>query len=211
MRKVLIFPGIGSTASMYHRLANTNQNIQICDWPEWQGASGLSELAKRCIEHYQIDEHTIVGGSSLGGMVSSEIAKHAKCRGLILIGSCLDFSCIPIRYLTSTGAWLIKDRWLKSFASKLPQSIAGRSSLLTDPAFVRWALQSMFEWSGVLRNDLNSIKSIHGLMDATIPYSKVNADQVILTGGHFIAITHYKTVSAFIDNSVHSFTTYPKA
>jgi len=205
MRRVLIFPGIGSTASMYHRLAKTNPKIQICDWPDWQGASGLAELAKRCIEHYQINEKTVVGGSSLGGMISSEIAKHAHCRGLILIGSCLDFSCIPIRYLTSTGAWLIKDRWLKSFGRNLPQNLVNRSSLLTDPAFVRWALHSMHEWPGVSRDEIQSIRSIHGLWDATIPYAKISADQVVVTGGHFIAITHYKVVSRFIDESLVSF------
>lgn len=209
MQKVLIFPGIGSTSAMYHRLGKENSKIQLCDWPKWEGATGLPELAARCIDHFQIDSNSIVGGSSLGGMIASEMAKQVKCRGLILIGSCLDFSCIPIRHLTSTGAWLIKDRWLTLLAEKMPKDIVTRSSLLTDPAFVRWALHGMHQWQGVSKSSLNAVKAIHGSLDATIPASKVNADEWILTGGHLIAMTHFRTVSKFIDDSISEFNEIP--
>ncbi len=82
---------MGADATMYPRSAYENlSGVTFADWPPYNGESSLEDVAESVIEYYQITENTVVGGSSLGGMIAVQIAKVLNIKKVILIGSATD-------------------------------------------------------------------------------------------------------------------------
>jgi len=169
-----------------------------CDWPDVTTEETFSDLAKTCIDKYQITENDIVAGSSMGGMVAAEIHKVAGCDKLILIGSALTPKAVPFHRFSSFGAVRLNERLLNISAASIPFGARVKSSLLSKPGFVKWSLRAFRRWCGVEGLDKDTISSVHGLLDPVIPVFRVKPTMVIPTGGHLIAITHAHAVASFI-------------
>ena len=196
--RIFIFPGMGATKEMYRKLISHHPEILGCDWPEVSDDDDFGSLATKCIEKFQISENDIVAGCSMGGMIAAEIFVRAKCKKLILIGSCLHPSSIPLQLFTHWGSKFLNPSLFNLFSKFVPLSVGIKSSLLSRPDFVKWSLGSLHRWKGVSLLDTSNVNVIHGRMDLLIPLWKVKADQVINSGGHLIALTHAKIVADFI-------------
>ena len=61
---------------MYGPAFKKLKDIQYLDWPTYNNEKSIKDISIRIINEYNIDSSDIVGGSSLGGMVSAEIAKN---------------------------------------------------------------------------------------------------------------------------------------
>ena len=86
--KWYLLPGMGANSSMYDLLRQElDFEINFIDWPKYNGEKAYSEVAKRIIEENDIQDGSICGGSSLGGMVAIEIAKQKKIAAIVLLGS----------------------------------------------------------------------------------------------------------------------------
>ena len=199
--RILIFPGMGATKAMYSGLLALNSSIVGCDWPNACGNDDFIDLAKRCIDRYGICGNDVIAGCSMGGMVASEIYKIANCKKLILIGSCMGPKSVPLHGLSLLGSKLFSERLFNLSSDLFPFGIARRSSLLTNPGFVKWSLNAFHRWNGCDGIDITNVKIIHGRFDPIIPIWTIKAD-VILNGGHLIALTHTKDVNHFINQSV---------
>jgi len=196
--RILIFPGMGATKEMYRKLISHHPKIVGCDWPEISPDDDFQSLAKKCIQEFKITENDIVAGCSMGGMIATEIFVKAKCKKLILIGSCLHPSAVPLKSLSLWGSKLLNPSLFKIFSRFVPLSLEVKSSLLSRPDFVKWSLGALHRWNGVASLEMNNVHIIHGRLDLLIPLWNVKANQVIDSGGHLIALTHAKTVADFI-------------
>ena len=196
--RILIFPGMGATKEMYRKLISHHPEIIGCDWPEVTAEDDFSSLARKCIDKYEINENDIVAGCSMGGMIAAEIFVRAKCKKLMLIGSCLHPSSIPLHPFTYWGSKFLNPSLFNFFSKFVPLSVGIKSSLLSRPDFVKWSLGALHQWKGVSLLDTSNVHVIHGRIDLLIPLWKVKADHVINSGGHLIALTHPKRVAAFI-------------
>lgn len=198
MARLLLYPGMGATAAMYARLCARLPGLTACDWPKPPGLDSFADLARACIERHGIGPQDIIAGASMGGMVACEIHHRVGCRALVLIGSCSDPRAVPLHRLAGLGARLLPDRLVAISAASVPGGARLKSSLLSDPAFVRWSLRAFAAWPGVdLAGDVR-VHRIHGLLDPVIPAVGVRADRLVPTGGHLIAITHAGAVARFL-------------
>lgn len=196
--RLLLYPGMGATAAMYARLCARLPWLTACDWPKPPGLGSFADLARACIARHGIGPDDIVAGASMGGMVACEIHRLVSCRALVLIGSCSDPRAVPLHRVAGLGARLLPDRLVAFSAASVPGGMRLKSSLLSDPAFVRWSLRAFAAWPGVDFAGDPRVHRIHGLLDPVIPAACVRADRLVPTGGHLIAITHAGAVAGFL-------------
>ena len=196
--RTFLIPGMGATCAMYENLYRVNPDIVGCDWPKGKTFKSFNDLAKCCIQEYGITSNDVVAGSSMGGMVACEMFGELQCRGLVLIGSCSDPRSVPLHKLSWLGSYAVNDRLLNISAQSVPWGMRLKSSLLSDPGFVKWSLTSFSNWKGVQLGKDVRVHHIHGMLDPIIPIINFDADRVIKLGGHLIAMTHYKDVGKYI-------------
>ena len=199
---IIALPGMGATAEMHSRIGSLLPNFKSVEWPDITGCNDFTDLAMRCIDLYDIKQSHVLVGSSMGGMVASEIAKILGNQDLILIGSCLSSKSIRFGSLAEFGSRIMSDNLIKLIGSKGSISMLSRMIKQVDPKFIRWSLDRIGKWKGVNATELKKVHSIHGMIDPIIPITRVSPNMIIATGGHFIAISHPKTVSKFIEFSL---------
>ncbi|MES2307305.1 MAG: YqiA/YcfP family alpha/beta fold hydrolase, partial [Verrucomicrobiota bacterium] len=87
MTKMYILPGMGADHRMYSGPWERLPNAIFINWPPYRGEISIEAMAQRVMNEYRIEKQSVIIGSSLGGIVACEIAKHCECQKLILIGS----------------------------------------------------------------------------------------------------------------------------
>jgi pimeloyl-ACP methyl ester carboxylesterase len=203
-----ILPGLGVDATMYGSAFRTLKDVHYADWPHYNNEKSIKDIAITLIDQYKIYSSDIVGGSSLGGMVASEIAKYTEVRKIVLIGSTLTPETInPI---------LKKLSVLSEIAPiHLIQALADRTSVITknnvwkklfkmfgnaNTAFIKTMCKAIFEWDG---NPMPkcACAHIHGAKDRVI-YPPQTGATIIDDGGHLIAMTHEEEVAKFLKESI---------
>jgi pimeloyl-ACP methyl ester carboxylesterase len=203
-----ILPGLGVDATMYGSAFRTLKDVHYADWPHYNNEKSIKDIANTLIAQYKINPSDIVGGSSLGGMVASEIAQYIEVRKLILIGSTLTPETInPI---------LKKLSVLSAIAPvHLIQTLAHRTSVITknnvwkellkmfgkaNGAFIKAMCKGIFEWDGNPTPKCACVQ-IHGAKDRVI-YPPQTGATIIDDGGHLIAMTHEDEVAGFIKQNI---------
>lgn len=195
-----ILPGIGADATMYGPAFRKLADVQYLDWPTYNNEKSIKDISIRIINEYTIDSSDIVGGSSLGGIVSAEIAKNVEVKKAILIGSTLTAENIsPILKKLSVLSEIAPIQLIQTFAGKA--SLINKNNLLkmfstVDSAFIKAMCKAVFEWDGnpELQCDYSHI---HGAKDFIIYPPKTGAT-IIDDGGHLIALSHEEEVAEFI-------------
>jgi len=203
-----ILPGLGVDATMYGSALRKLKGVHYVDWPHYTNEKSIKDIAKTLIAQYKINSSDIVGGSSLGGMVASEIAKYTEVRKIVLIGSTLTPESIrPI---------LKKLSVLSEIAPiHLIQTLAGKTSIITknnvwkklfqmfgnaNTAFIKAMCKAIFEWDGNSTPKC-ACAHIHGAKDRVI-YPPQTGATIIDDGGHLIAMTHEEEVAKFLKESI---------
>jgi hypothetical protein len=195
-----ILPGMGADATMYGPAFRTLKNVQYLDWPIYDNEKSIKDISLRIINEYNIRASDIVGGSSLGGIVSAEIAKNVEVQKIILIGSTLTPDHIsPILKKLSVLSEIAPINLIKAFVGKA--GVIGKNHLLkvfgnVDSAFIKAMCKAVFEWSGNLQPQCD-YSHIHGARDIVIYPPKTGAT-IIDDGGHLIPISHEEEVAEFI-------------
>ena len=167
--------------------------------------------AARLASELHISEPYELGGSSFGGMVALELARHLSPQNVFLFGSCrtsrgVSSSLRALRHL----APIIPDRMLRPpqplraiVARWFGATSAAHVQLFADmlaatpTAFIRWASKAVFSWPGVAELPM-PIHHVHGDRDRLIPLRRVTPDHVIGGAGHLLNLTHADEVNKFI-------------
>jgi pimeloyl-ACP methyl ester carboxylesterase len=201
MLRTIILPGMGADSGMYPKAYYRNlPGVDFVDWPVYEGEKTIAAVARRVIEEYNITGNTIVGGSSLGGMVAVQIAKVLNLDRVILIGSTTRSSDVNPALMKLSG-----------FAHKAPvaglQWIAGKINgsaknlflamfQKSDGRFMKAMAQAICQWRGMdgYRCD---IRHIHGARDRVI-FPPARDATIIPTAGHLLPMTHADEVSRFL-------------
>jgi len=191
--RILLLPGLGADSRLYGDEIRSLSNINLINWPDKYDFKTLPALARYLIERYEISNKDIVGGTSLGGMVSLEIAKLRKIKNVVVISSCLNSREI--------NPFLARARKLSKYvpveALKISSGKAGSLldinllemfSNVVEEDFLRNMISAVFEWEGIGDYDVNMLR-IHGEYDLVIPCPK---DESVfkIDGGHLISTTH---------------------
>ena len=191
-----LLPGMGATSGMYSGSWLNLDKVVFVDWPDMDLPFTLGEVATALIKKHKIRPEDIVGGSSLGGIISLEIGSQLQSKQVILIGSAIS--------RTEVNAFL---RMIAPMAKITPfsliQLLAASSGVLgkmfsqTDSEFIRQSCKQINQWQGC-QIDLSKVHRIHGSKDHII--SCPDDCKIIKNGGHLIAMTHAKECVEFIQN-----------
>lgn len=187
--------GMGADHRMFPGPWGDLPEFRAHDWVTSPGIKSIRQLAEAMAEAGGIADGDVLVGCSLGGMVAGEITKIRKIPALFLVGSAVRKE--------EMSRWVAKlhplaDKvpmdWLKTFAGKLPSEAAAMLAD-ADPGFIRRMCPAIFQWEGLGRTDAR-VWRVHGRKDLMIP-PPPKCD-LLLGGGHLIAMTHAKECAAFV-------------
>jgi pimeloyl-ACP methyl ester carboxylesterase len=188
-------PGMGADHRMFLNPWNNLPNFVAHDWPRYTGEQTLRDVACTICREFTIRDGDILVGASIGGMVACEVAKICRIDSLFLVGSATSKQEIS-RLLTVLHplADVAPIEWLRFSADKVPVELAQMFATV-DSSFVRAMCNAIFQWDGLGSTPVRCFR-IHGRRDFVIP-PPLRAD-LLLDGGHLIAMTHAKQCVEFI-------------
>jgi pimeloyl-ACP methyl ester carboxylesterase len=200
MTKWFLLPGMGATSSMYNTLrGEVDFEIEFINWPKYRGKTSFEEVASRIIEENHIVAADIIGGSSLGGMVSIEIAKIVQSKAVVLIGSAINTGEIQsLLKLLSPLAYVTPISLVQTLCGK-HKHIVSQMFYESDPEFIRAMCLYLTSWRGN-QGELNKIYRLHGKKDHVIPHPSSHCE-VINNAGHLLVLTHPKETGLFLNKT----------
>lgn len=204
--RTIILPGMGANSNMYPKEQYKHlENVTFINWPRYEEENSLTQVAHKIIKLHKIDNNTVIGGSSLGGMVAIEIGKIVNCKKVILIGSATTPEFInPLLKRLSNFAQITPIKLIQLFTGKVNQIT--QSELFgmfekSEEQFIKAMCKALFKWEGI--NGYNGqVHHIHGEKDLVIFPPEKNVT-IISKGGHLISMSHSNVVANFINENRH--------
>lgn len=199
---------MGIDSTMYGSAFRTLKDVHYADWSPYTNEKSIKDIAITLIARYTINPSDIVGGSSLGGIVASEIAKYVEVRKIILIGSTLTPENInPILKKLSVLSEIAPIHLIQTLADKTSVITKNKvwKTLLNmfgkaNGAFIKTMCKAVFEWDGNPTPKC-ACAHIHGAKDRVI-YPPQTGATIIDDGGHLIAMTHESEVAEFLKQNI---------
>lgn len=205
--KLYLIGGLGADQRVFKYL-NLNFETEIIQWIVAKPKEEIQSYANRLSKQIDQSESFGILGVSFGGIVAIEISKLLNPTKLILISSVITNDQLP-NYYIMIGKSKILDIIPNSLI-KPPKHLLGflfgaqNKSLLnqiiedTKPEFIRWALNTIINWSNESIN--TEVVRIHGTKDRLIPLKgiaiKINA------GGHFMIVDKAEEISKLINKEI---------
>lgn len=216
-RPLFVLAGIGGDERLFDRQREV-RDIRAINWvPLADAHEPLASYAARLAREVQIAEPFDLGGSSFGGMIALELARHLSPHHVFLFGSCRSPDAVApwLRALRSLAA-ISPDRLLhpprmllplvaRWFGATTPAHAEVFAQMLTatPSTFIRWASSAVFSWPGVRQLPM-PVHHVHGDRDRLIPVHRVTPDHVVAGAGHLLNITHPDAMNDFIARAASS-------
>jgi len=194
-----VLPGMGADHRMFSdRAWHSLPDARFHDWPEHRGEATIPAIADRVIAEARINDGDTVVGTSLGGLVGCEIANRLRLRSLVLVGSAQSPAEISaLLALLHPLASLAPLDLIRVSASKLPGELCAMFAD-SQAGFIRAMCRAIFSWPGLDTTRLRPLR-IHGRRDRVIPPPA--AADLLLDGGHLIAMTHAAECVAYLQSA----------
>jgi pimeloyl-ACP methyl ester carboxylesterase len=209
-RPLFLVPGVGGDARLFaaQRIA---RDVRPVFWIEPRTHETLADYSKRLAESLATPDIFDIGGSSMGGMIALEMARHLSPQRVFLLGSCrTPKSIIPlIRHLQPLAGMAPRRmfdpptfvltavaRWFGA-KSEAHVELFGDMLVHTPHDFIQWAMRAIVTWGGI-ENLSMPIHHIHGDEDHIIPIGNVQPERVVQGAGHLLTLTHAQAVNDFI-------------
>jgi pimeloyl-ACP methyl ester carboxylesterase len=165
------------------------------DWPQYSGEASIASLALRVADEANIQDGSVLVGSSLGGIVACEIARIRQVGRLFLVGSAKRKEEVStVLGLLHPLLRLAPIEFVQRAAAKFPGDFAQMFSQGQAP-LIRAMCAAIFDWEGLDESRVKTFR-IHGRFDRVIPLPR-DAD-LVLDGGHLIAMSHSRECADFI-------------
>jgi pimeloyl-ACP methyl ester carboxylesterase len=208
MQKVYFISGLGADKRIFSFLDLSFCEPIFIDWIPPLPAESLEQYALRL--RLQIpEEHPIIVGMSMGGMLATEMAKQDPQSRIIIIASNKSAAEFPPRF--RIGKWLPLYKWVPGAVSKRfmlssqwllgPKGVEQKKLLRqvireTDTRFTRWAIGAILRWKNTMVPA--NVIHIHGTADKVLPFRRVKADYVISGGTHVMTLDAHQEISSIL-------------
>ena len=201
--------GLGADRRAFYKikLPRGYQPIYL-DWITPLANETLADYAKRFSQAIKQNEEFVLIGLSFGGMLASELAKIVSPKKLIIISSLSSYSELPWYFKLAGKLGLhriispslykqatIMNRFMGA-GNKEMKSIVYSYVNNIDPAFIRWSLNVIVNWSHTER--LSEMIHIHGSNDHLLPFRYVKADYMVKGGGHLMVMNRAEEVNSIL-------------
>ncbi len=210
MAHLYLLPGLGADERLFASLGKLCLPIRSTCMPVPAAHESMPAYAVRVAALIDLRREDFIGGSSFGGLVATEIARHRPVSGLVLIGGALTSeTVVPL------AQWLAP---LVRFAPLRPvrslfSTRAGISLLfgtLTDSHYRLLAAMLAATTDGMLRAGahlatshypklpvLCPVHAIHGGSDRLMR-PPLSGCRLVPNAGHALALTHPQDVTSFL-------------
>lgn len=199
--KIALLPGLGADTRMYGSAYDglVSEVLRV-EWPSYEGEQTLGDMAERLLARGDLEDCDAIVGSSLGGMIGSEIVARTEVPHLILLGSAQHPREVnPLLSSLAKFREHVPFELLQRFFGAEP--VASRAPLLemlaeADLELGRAMGGAIFTWEG--REEIRGERHrIHGAWDLIIGAPSEGAE-ILPRAGHVISMTHEAEVLAFI-------------
>lgn len=210
-----LIPGMGADKRLFQHFQLPNGRIHHLDWIHHGESRNLSEYAQLMAERITTDNNIIVG-SSMGGMVTVEIAKLIKPKGAVLVSAPTGRHEFPQilknlnalrlhRALTPKQVLRISKLADLFMGFKTPEQRAMFYDMLRGNGadFLHFSVGAVLEWQNTTPPDVPFIQII-GTQDKLFKQSKIPNAIMIDGSGHFTAFEKGKEVSEIISRWTES-------
>ncbi len=209
--QLVLLPGLGADGRQWQPQQAAFPDLLVPPWIVPLRKETLPHYAARLAEMIPRSKPIVLGGSSFGGMVALEMAKHLQPKSVILIGSCRSPKsiCHTVRFfrpiLCKSPGWAVTlakplaPLGVRTFRNFRPEFGRLCTTMFrdSDPRLIAWGVWAILGWQPTSTGE-TPIRQIHGQLDRMIQVTQVAADCVIPDGGHLINLTHAEHVNDFI-------------
>lgn len=214
---IYLIPGLGADRRMYEPQMSILERYEVLEHQKPLPGENLRAYAIRLTARIDTSAPFILIGTSLGGILSMEIARIVQPQKVILISSVKHRGELPLwirvmKYL-KLHKLLSGKRFIDFSKSNIRVLITKRDTRVAkllmdmhedaDPDFVEWAINEVIHWDGGpdYRPD---VVHIHGTRDRLFPFSRVRNVVAIPGGSHVMGCTQPADVNEAILKALRS-------
>lgn len=209
--KIYLIPGLGADARMYEPQMPLLEHYEVLEHQKPLPGERLQGYARRLTQKIDASEPFILIGTSLGGILSMEIARILQPQKVILISSVKHRGELPLwirimKYL-KLHKLLSGKRFIEFSKSNIRMLITRRDTRVAkllmdmhedaDPDFVEWAIHEVIHWNGAA-DHRPDVVHIHGTRDRLFPFANIKNAIAIAGGSHVMGCTQPADVNAAI-------------
>lgn len=208
--RTYLIPGLGADYRLYKGLEDAGMEFEVLEFMAPLKGETLAEYGKRMAERIDTSEPFLLGGVSLGGMISMEVAKHVRPARVILISSVRSAAEFPFyfkvfRFLPIQRA--LPARFLKVLAPRNPFGMdAGKRDILEamrrdmDAEFVKWAINAAVHWRN--REVPENLIRLHGTRDLMFPGILMGERRKLAKGSHVMVLNRAEEVLGALEEEL---------
>ena len=194
--RTYFIPGLGADRRLFKGLRRQGWEFEVLEFMAPEKDETLESYGKRMAQRIDDSEPFLLGGVSLGGMVSMEACKHVRPEHVILISSVknrreLPFYFKAFRYLPVQKA--LPAHWFKLIAPKNPFPMAADDRAILegmrrdmDFEFVKWAVNAVVNWRN--KEVPENLIHIHGTRDLMFPPVLLGEHTKLKKGSHVMVL-----------------------
>lgn len=207
--KVYFISGIAADGRLFRRVQlPPGFEAVYLNWIKPLKNETLKSYALRLAEKIEPEKPFILIGTSLGGIIATEIALSYAPLQVIIIGSVPVDTQLPgyYRLIEKLRIHRIVPGSLYNYSAKVKhhftrEDAEDKKVIIqmineTDPSFVRWGINAVLQWKN--QELPNGLCHIHGTRDEIFPYRYTKPTHTIHKGDHVIVITRAAEVNRIV-------------
>lgn len=211
--KIYLIPGLGADGRLFTGLREEGLEFEVLEFIRPKKGESLHEYAGRLAEPIDQSQPFIVGGVSLGGIISVEVARHKQPEKVLLISSVKNSREFPfyfrlLRFLPLHR--VVSGNFYKKYAPKdsrkgMPEykyQILDAMREDADPWFVKWAVDAVIRWK--CKESPQNLIHIHGTRDLMFPGFMLGERHKIPKGRHVMVLARADKVMQVLRREVIS-------
>ena len=197
---IYLLPGQGADHRLFSKFDFPSHKVVHIKYHIPEKGTMMKEYAKQLSSQINTSEKFILIGTSIGGMLSSEMSEFLNPEKIIVISSAKSKNELPGRYNFQKKIPIYKlvipsvARWGAMIMQPIVEPDRKKDkeifkSMLRDKNkhYMKRSIAMIIEWEKETYND--DIIHIHGNKDSTVPIKNVNYDYLINKGSHMMTLT----------------------
>lgn len=211
---IYIFPGQGSDQRIYRDYNFPEYCTKsFFELPVPNEGETLHDYAMRFVSQIDTTRPFVLMGTSLGGMICSELTARLNPIATIVIASAKNRNELPVQYRFQKAVPLndLPPPMFYKASSFIAQPIVEPDrkrekevfiSMLKekDPVYLKRTIDMMINWERT--ETVAGIYHIHGNLDSTLPIKNIAYDTIIEYGSHMMTLLRSKEINAIVNQQI---------